>query len=176
MSAPVPHPKAEDLCKPMAMRYDYLDGLRGLAVAGVVAPHVGQTVPGRSMLIENLMIWSLRGVDLFFLVSALTLLMVTRTETFAGTALYNCRFFRIAPMFYTAASWAGWRQVTPIPPTGWDMTLTLLFLHGFNPHGIDNVVPGGWSIACKATFYIIFPLLLSFSGRAPSTVSSVAQL
>jgi peptidoglycan/LPS O-acetylase OafA/YrhL len=43
-----------------------------------------------------------------------------------------------------------------------DVILTAIFLHGFSLHGIDNVVPGGWSIASEAIFYLIFPFILKY--------------
>lgn len=155
----------------MAARYDYLDGLRGLAIVGVVATHVGQAVHGLPIAVESFMIWGLRGVHLFFIVSSFTLLLVTNSKTFEATSFYTRRFFRIAPMFYIAAilytltNWTKWMSVAHSMPTGLDVVLTFIFLHGLNPHGINNVVPGGWSIACEATFYALFPLILPYAGR-----------
>jgi peptidoglycan/LPS O-acetylase OafA/YrhL len=40
-----------------------------------------------------------------------------------------------------------------------DFVTTALFLHGWQPSTINAIVPGGWSIAAEAGFYLLFPFL-----------------
>lgn len=162
------------------MRYAYLDGLRGLAILGVVATHIGQVVQGLPSGVSSNLIWGIRGVQLFFMVSALTLLLVTKPETFSLSDFAARRFFRIAPMFYlaaafyTVAAYTGWIVPRGGPPSVMDVGLTFAFLHGFNPDGINNVVPGGWSIACEAIFYALFIVILPCASSVKRSMALVA--
>ena len=53
-------------------RYDFIDALRGLAVAGVVLVHTGRQAMPPSDLLRTAMNLGASGVHLFFVVSALT--------------------------------------------------------------------------------------------------------
>ncbi|WP_156841854.1 acyltransferase family protein [Novosphingobium aquimarinum] len=147
-------------------RYEYLDSLRGIAILGVVLTHAGLAVEGLPQGLESFSRSGLRGVQLFFMVSALTLCLVSKPDSLDLRRFYLRRFFRIAPMFYAAAMFYALARglldisFAPVPVTLLDAVTTVLFVHGFNPHGINNVVPGGWSIASEAIFYALFPLVL----------------
>lgn len=162
------------------MRYVYLDGLRGLAILGVMATHIGQVVGGVPDSLAHNMVWGIRGVHLFFIVSSLTLFLVTKPDNLVTTDFLLRRFFRIAPMFYLAAFFytyaahMGWLVPRGGPPSSVDVGMTLLFLHGFNLHGINNVVPGGWSIACEAIFYIMFVVFITRVQTIPKALVCVA--
>ena len=54
-------------------KYDYIDSLRGLAILGVIIAHTSQRVNPRGGFSSLLMAQGDKGVQLFFLVSALTL-------------------------------------------------------------------------------------------------------
>jgi peptidoglycan/LPS O-acetylase OafA/YrhL len=165
-------------------KYAFIDALRGYAILGVLMVHSAQFVAPRHALLRTLMAGGGRGVQLFYIASALTLCLSWRfrcaQETHTARNFYIRRFFRIAPMFYigivlysllngTAASyWA---------PNGikwWFVLLTALFLHGFHPETMDSVVPGGWSIAVEMTFYAILPLLMKYVKSIPSSVAFLA--
>ncbi|MGE9115721.1 hypothetical protein, partial [Escherichia coli] len=79
--------------------------------------------------------------------------------------------FRIAPMFYLGIvlylllSRSTAMQLPTDRATVGDVAATILFVHGWFPSAINTVVPGGWSIAAEAMFYVIFPLLLVASRR-----------
>ena len=149
----------------------YLDGLRGIAILAVLAIHSSQLVAGLSQPLRDLTFYGVRGVQLFFIVSGFTL-----TITHAGRplALLNFavrRFFRIAPMFYAgAALYLVLAATTAMPlstrdATASDVAATLFFVHGWVPSAINTVVPGGWSIAAEAMFYIAFPAILMLVPR-----------
>lgn len=144
----------------------YLDGLRALAIGGVVAVHSRQTAPEVSNPLTDIMTFGKNGVDLFFIISAFTLLLAHDGKTLDLLSFYARRVGRIAPMFYIGAflnllvygfgpsnfapSGIGIRQIIQ----------TLVFMHGFSPDAINAVVPGGWSIASEAIFYALFPAVL----------------
>ncbi|HWV80394.1 MAG TPA: acyltransferase [Hyphomicrobiaceae bacterium] len=144
----------------------YVDALRGWAIFAVLIVHTSQHVPG----IEARAFWiaeeGARGVQLFFVASALTLMLSWRSRDDGALPFYIRRFFRIAPMFWLAivgyyllrgADRGFW---APGGLTWWHISLTAAFLHGWHPATITSVVPGGWSIAVEMTFYAIFPLLI----------------
>jgi peptidoglycan/LPS O-acetylase OafA/YrhL len=146
-------------------RVAYLDGLRGMAIIGVMMIHVGQLVHGLSPWFARFTAHGFRGVELFFIVSALTLSFAYRFRAFDPKSFYIRRFFRVAPMFYLAI--IGYSLLAGAAEeygryTLIDVGLTLTFLHGLTFSSINSVVPGGWSIAAEALFYAIFPLLLAW--------------
>ena len=153
-------------------KYQYIDALRGISILAVLLAHSlqNQIVPTNSILnwfMQN----SVRGVQFFYIVSAITLCMSWEArfkfETYPKINFYLRRFFRIAPMFYmaillyliiygfSARYWA---------PNGiepWFIFVTVFFLNGFNPETVNSLVPGGWSIAVEMIFYVLFPLIVT---------------
>jgi exopolysaccharide production protein ExoZ len=130
-------------------RLAWIDALRGYAIIGVLAVHVGGVADGA------------RGVQLFFMASAIALLHSWHGQKDSVRRFYTRRLFRIAPMFWLA-----------IPTFFWLSTLThaehislsqiisaTLFLHWATPNWQNAAVPGSWSIGCEVLFYAIFPLL-----------------
>jgi peptidoglycan/LPS O-acetylase OafA/YrhL len=165
-------------------KYAFIDALRGYAILGVLMVHSAQSVAPRHGFLHTVMAGGGRGVQLFYIASALTLCLSWRfrssQETHPTRDFYIRRFFRIAPMFYigivlytllngfVASYWA---------PNGikwWFILLTALFLHGLHPETIDSIVPGGWSIAVEMTFYLVFPLLMKYIKSIPSCFAFLA--
>jgi exopolysaccharide production protein ExoZ len=142
-------------------RLAWIDALRGYAIIGVLAVHVGGVIEGA------------RGVQLFFIASAIALLHSWHSQKDSVRNFYTRRLFRIAPMFWLA-----------IPTFFWLSTLThaenislsqiipaTLFLHWATPNWQNAAVPGSWSIGCEVLFYAIFPLL---AARIDSLEESIA--
>jgi peptidoglycan/LPS O-acetylase OafA/YrhL len=145
----------------------YIDALRGIAVISVVISHSTKLLvfPG-----DYLMTFGVFGVQLFFIISAFTLfqsLSVRGSEKEERTVLkyFIRRFFRIAPPFWFAVALYtviygrhdrgfGGGEVDKL-----SVVLSLLFLQGYLPNAINNVVPGGWSIAVETSFYLLVPWL-----------------
>jgi peptidoglycan/LPS O-acetylase OafA/YrhL len=164
-STPQPGVKSEP------RHYAYIDALRGLAFLCVMATHC--TLPVGPFGARPYFVEGSYGVELFFLVSALTLSSSMearrKTERFPLASFYLRRLFRIAPLFWLAI-WFYW-QFPNIMPAFWQeywapggvqgfyYPLTALFLHGWHPLTFNSIVPGGWSIAVEMTFYAIFPFL-----------------
>ena len=143
-------------------RYEYIDALRGYAIFGVIIIHANLMVPGLEWPVMRFAMAGDRGVQLFFVASALTLMISWHGRDDSTIPFLVRRFFRITPMFwlaivfftaFTPRHWApngiGWPQVFA----------TAAFLHGWHPATINGVVPGGWSIAVEVTFYLAFPVL-----------------
>lgn len=151
-----------------------LDTLRGLAIIGVIAVHTVQEVSTGIATLNALLYLGRFGVQLFFLVSALTMChmwLQRETEDAKVRRFYWRRCMRIAPLFWAAIPL--YLLVNGMQPQYWapdgislrDVALTATFLHGFWPSAINSVVPGGWSIAVEMTFYLFFPILIIAFGN-----------
>lgn len=163
-------PNGKDRVKNHASkRYDYIDAIRGFAILGVVLVHTRGLVLPQSSIISAIAVEGARGVQLFYIASALTLFMSMKSrmnkENKPILNFYIRRFFRIAPLFYLAiiiyTSYDGMsaRYWAPNGLQWWYIPLTALFANGWHPETITSVIPGGWSIAVEMTFYIIVPYL-----------------
>jgi peptidoglycan/LPS O-acetylase OafA/YrhL len=145
---------------------DYIDALRGWAILLVIAVHVSIYCPGLPYPLDVYVAQGARGVQLFFVVSAVTLTLSWHQRGDGIIPFYIRRFFRIAPMFWFAIAFFtlldGFapRYWAPAGLSVWHVLATATFLHGWHPESITSVVPGGWSIAVEMTFYAIFPFLI----------------
>ena len=147
-------------------RYAYIDALRGYAILMVIAVHTSQAFPNLPTSLATVLSQGARGVQLFFVTSALTLSMswVARNEN--ATDFYIRRVFRIAPMFWLAIPvfvWLNGTESSLYAPGGLGfrhIAMTATFVHGFWPDTITSVVPGGWSVANEVIFYALFPAIV----------------
>lgn len=150
-------------------RYAYVDALRGYAILGVVAVHSAGAIAPSSKALQRMANEGARGVQLFFIASALTLGLSwqarAREEHAPVRNFYLRRLFRILPMFYLAIAFYlllygfGPRYWAPNGIQWWFVPVTALCLHAFHPETINSVVPGGWSIGVEMLFYLILPLV-----------------
>jgi peptidoglycan/LPS O-acetylase OafA/YrhL len=153
-------------------RFAYIDALRGYAILMVIAVHASQHVEGLPPWMRTLADQGARGVQLFFVASALTLCLSWQARHDGALAFYLRRLFRIAPMFWLAIIYFvvtdGFGPRGAYAPDGIgvrQIVLAALFLHGLMPDAITSIVPGSWSIADEAIFYLIFPLLFAVNKR-----------
>lgn len=151
-------------------KYDYIDSLRGLAILMVVIVHVSQRVlPVDGSTFERIVENGNKGVQLFFMISALTLCfsLNSRLNKESRPILYFFirRYLRIAPLFYLAIIFyqfpfdlhANYYAPNGIKP--WYILSTATFTHAWHPETYSSIVPGGWSIAVEFTFYLFLPFL-----------------
>ena len=61
--------------QPKPVHFDYMDDIRGYAVLGVIVVHVASALPPAAGIPMRLFESGARGVQLFYMVSAATLLM-----------------------------------------------------------------------------------------------------
>ncbi|MFA6518794.1 MAG: acyltransferase [Candidatus Shapirobacteria bacterium] len=152
--------------------YRYIDALRGVAIMMVMATHCQLFGTNNySPAVKELLNHGTLGVQLFFIISALTLCLSfekrKQDEKRPILNFYIRRFFRIAPLFYLASIFYYFyfgsqdRLILGVSsPVNWGTILsTLTFTHGLRPEWINVLVPGGWSIATEMGFYVFFPLL-----------------
>ncbi len=151
----------------------WIDALRGLACFFVFVYHASLSTPGIPASIINVTLQGESGVQLFYLISAFTLFLSAsnrkRTEASPACSFFVRRLFRIAPMFYLMVFYGCFRY--GIGPNLWvedGTTITipnllshLVFLNGWNPYWINNLVSGGWSIAIEMQFYLLVPFFFA---------------
>jgi peptidoglycan/LPS O-acetylase OafA/YrhL len=176
------------------IQLDFIDALRGVAIIGVLISHAQRNVeiyeamghPARmSPWISRYAEQGARGVQLFFVISALTLFLSAGKragESEPWLNFYVRRIFRIAPMFYLAF---GVYCLAPVlfkgqglPPLA-TILGTLSFTNGWNPRwllGANDVVPGGWSIGVEMSFYIVFPLVFLGLRNFPRALAALLML
>jgi peptidoglycan/LPS O-acetylase OafA/YrhL len=153
----------------------------------VILVHSQGVVAPRSGWLQLLMASGARGVQLFYIASALTLChswsVRSGRESSPIRNFYLRRVFRIAPMFYLAIAaylLIDGRAPRYYAPNGirwYYVPLTAVFLNGFHPETLTSVVPGGWSIVVEMTFYLVFPFLVTrFRSPARLTLLFAASI
>lgn len=157
-------------------KLEYIDSLRGIAILLVILVHIpfiegiGSAMPYFSDTIIKFIGNGHLGVNLFFVVSAYTLMLSHQKRQYEAHASRNFfirRFFRIAPMYYLAiiyftfSSYLGFdlANCENIPKK--ELFTNIFFINGFFPEYIHRYVPGGWSITVEFTFYAVFLFLFS---------------
>jgi peptidoglycan/LPS O-acetylase OafA/YrhL len=161
----------------------YIDAIRGWAILLVITPHVGLSFAELPFPIRKLTNFGWNGVQMFFLASAVSLMLSWRRQKETGwTAVryfFIRRFLRIAPMYYAGAIFY---YIVEPPVSGFDfmqMLRSLLFINAWHPNWMPTtpgwkVVPGGWSIGVEFTFYILFPILATILTTLPRALVCVA--
>ncbi|MBW4476371.1 MAG: acyltransferase family protein [Tolypothrix brevis GSE-NOS-MK-07-07A] len=85
-------------------RFEFIDALRGIAALGVLLVHTTQHCGSLHALIPGITSFGLRGVQLFYILSALTLFLSFeeryKKDKYPLISFFIRRFFRIAPLFY----------------------------------------------------------------------------
>ena len=149
-----------------------LQGLRGLAVLGVVAFHMTSVelkYAGADRLLPAWLDFFQLGVDLFFVISGFVMVMVSRgrfqCRAEAGRFLFN-RFSRIYPtywlyFFITLAIYLVQPGMVNSGHGASNLWLSFLLL----PSDQVLLVMVAWSLVFELWFYLVFALLLLFRER-----------
>ncbi|MEX3955027.1 acyltransferase family protein [Trinickia sp. EG282A] len=175
----------------MENRQPALDIGRAFAITGVIAVHVSHcfpSLPGWALALAQM---GQFGVQLFFVISAVTIFMtldadVRKHYTTREVTLrfYVKRYFRTAPLYYSAIAlyacvdWLGRSKlhantIVLAKHDIADVLANIVFVHAFVPSAANGVVPGGWSIGDEMVFYAAAPLLFFFI-RSPLRMGMVA--
>jgi peptidoglycan/LPS O-acetylase OafA/YrhL len=168
-------------------RIPELDGLRGIAIAMVLACHYLpiEVATRHGSLVAYLKVllgfgWS--GVDLFFVLSGFLiggiLIDARESENFFGV-FYTRRFFRIVPIYsvilllFPLADFAVrsirpggfyWLFANPMPWFSY-ATFTQNFWMAFHNSEGGNFLAPTWSLAIEEQFYLTLPLLIRLLPR-----------
>lgn len=155
-------------------KYEYLDSMRGIAILLVVLGHVGNMIGEQAYayfpsFLQQFIYNGHLGVQMFFVVSAFTLMMSHENrlgETQATKKFFIRRFFRIAPMYYLAIIVTSLQMIDfNIANFDWNtfhktaLVTNALFINSLSPSTINNFVIGGWSISVEFIFYLMLPLV-----------------
>lgn len=153
-------------------KFDFIDALRGWAALAVVFVHLSLWIKPESFLLATISHNGMRGVQLFFIASALTLMLSMdsrmSTEKHPLRNFFIRRVFRIAPLFYFGIALYLLRDgfaAREYAPEGLSLIhflTTLTFTHGWLPTTINAIVPGGWTIAVEMNFYLLLPFAYLF--------------
>ena len=158
---------------------NYIDAVRGWAILMVITTHVGGRFPEMPYPIKKLTNFGWNGVQLFFLASAVTLLMSWHRQKNPNLAsvrsFFIRRYLRIAPMYYAGALIY---YVAEPPESGFgiaQMLRSFVFINAWHPDWIPTtpgwmVVPGGWSIGVEFSFYFLFPALAALVITLPRSI------
>ena len=134
-------------------RFAYIDALRGYAILGVLLTHSALQAGVEGGLPSV----GARGVQLFFVVSAITLMLSWHERNDGAGPFFVRRAFRILPMF--------WLSIPLYFNTTGDLNQAIgaaFLLQGIRPEWtLGSIVPGGWSVCAEAIFYCFFPLLVT---------------
>ncbi len=155
-------------------KFGYIDSLRGIAILLVIWVHIGVVLnnttlyfPTDSFLFQFILSGQY-GVQLFFVVSAFTLMISYYnriTEDHATRNFFIRRFFRIAPMYYLAIAYFtldkylqyDFSNFSEVPIRS--LLSNLFFYNALIPEHINNYVPGGWSVSVEFMFYLLMPII-----------------
>lgn len=142
-------------------RNSSLDFLRGIAIVGVIAVHASQEFSTNLTHLDYLLSLGRFGVQLFFLVSAITICATWLHRKGEPNCTRNFlirRVSRIAPLFWLGiVAYAAIRHWENINVE--DSLYAATLLSGFKANAVNSIVPGGWSIHVEVMFYLSFPLL-----------------
>jgi peptidoglycan/LPS O-acetylase OafA/YrhL len=165
-------PHEATVTEPRKPHFAYIECVRGYAILLVIICHATYLFPELPYPVHRVTVLGWHGVQLFFLASAVTLMMSWQYEKARDGsvdvgAFFLRRFFRIAPAYYLASILYFVLQ----PPAGGfepiQAAATYLFVNAWHPvlMGVTpdawSVVPGSWSIGVEFTFYAALPILAS---------------
>jgi peptidoglycan/LPS O-acetylase OafA/YrhL len=163
-----------------AGRIAAIDGLRAVAVLGVIWAHVWMHSGNPSLSMGHLRGVSLdlnrlisivgSGVDLFFVISGFCMFWMYARKSLhfnkqSYLLLLKSRWLRIAPAFYAASAVCavGWWAVSGQFP--WQaLAGHFVFLNGILP-GSYNLAAPFWSLATEWQFYLVLPLICFLAFR-----------
>jgi peptidoglycan/LPS O-acetylase OafA/YrhL len=154
---------------------DYIDALRGVAILMVIMVHVVINTSGAG---NNLILfgsYGQMGVQLFFLISAVTLCLSLKRNIYNKgwlKSFYIKRYFRIAPLYYIGIVLyycyyyclylSIKKPVFAALSSNYSIKnifANVFFVHGFYEPANNTIVAGGWSIGTEMAFYVVFPII-----------------
>lgn len=158
------------------MKLAFIDALRGWAILLVIMLHTANYgIFGTyefNTIFKSITDLGSYGVQLFFIVSAFTLIRSyryrSRSETNVMRNFYIRRLSRIVPLYYAAIGYFLWQDRLGVRWwTGYERMIdefiifaNATFIHALNPYSINSLVPGGWSISTEMIFYLFVPFLM----------------
>lgn len=170
-----------------ARRHEGLDGLRGLAILGVLIFHVWIVRAQWGWWWRHTVEHGAHGVGLFFAVSALTLALSWQARQAVDQqprwAFWMRRWWRIGPLYYLmlAVYWGfgvGNPQAAPTDHVfTWSNLLAhLTFAFDWIPAAQNSWIGVEWSIGVEVAFYLAFPWVMAWLAPRTSRPTQVGML
>jgi peptidoglycan/LPS O-acetylase OafA/YrhL len=152
-------------------RVTALDGLRGLAILGVLVTHHGMSLPPTlpAHLFEGVASIGSTGVDLFFVLSGYLItagLLLTKGKELYFRAFYWRRALRILPVAYLVL--VALMLTTPAPVKGQEWAYWLFlgnWVQGLSGHPPGYGFSVFWSLAIEEQFYLVWPAVILLTPR-----------
>jgi exopolysaccharide production protein ExoZ len=140
-------------------RLDRIDGLRALAVAGVLLIHAQMLTP--TPFIGDLGHYGQLGVQLFFFLSGYIINMAWERGGTTTAGFYWNRVARIAPLYYLmlVLSYIFQWSLSPDDLNKENFIWHLFFAHGFSGSYAYAGISPMWSLTSEIIFYLVFPFL-----------------
>lgn len=157
-----------------------MDAAKGIAILSVIAVHAAQRAGTLPSLLASALGAGRYGVQMFFLVSGLTVFASMRRRKNEGELRrwsHFClrRLLRLAPLAYIgAAANVIVNHATVSAPS---VFTTLTFTSGWIP-GVDGLLLGGWVLSAEVAFYLLTPafLRIAHSLRSAATLAVILSL
>jgi peptidoglycan/LPS O-acetylase OafA/YrhL len=167
----------QDLRQPPPGNRPCLDVLRTLAIALVIATHIGPYCTHALRALRTpVVLFGWTGVDLFFVLSGVLIGGQLWKELKASATVDVGRFvlrrgFRIWPLYYFLIAFLAvqhivWRVARP------GLWIDMTFLCNYLP--TRHQVSGAWSLSTEEQFYLLIPVLLMLGAKRFSLRSLVA--
>jgi peptidoglycan/LPS O-acetylase OafA/YrhL len=147
-----------------------LDGIRGIAIAMVLAHHLPNQLPIYSHVTNHG--WA--GVDLFFVLSGFLItgiLFDSRNDKHYFRNFYARRTLRIFPLYYGVIGaytifYLWHRQMNLARELGWFWSYLTNFHIALRPQGeLDLPLAHFWSLAVEEHFYLVWPAIVLWLDR-----------
>lgn len=149
-----------------------LDGIRALAIAGVLMAHF---LP-RTSILRDVAHWGRLGVVLFFVLSGFLITSIlirvrgriesAHSQSRRGVlwSFYGRRFLRIFPIYYLTVGLVSLLDSDMRKEFAWHVTYTSNYLMAYD-HSAVPYARHLWSLAVEEQFYLFWPWLLLFLPR-----------
>jgi peptidoglycan/LPS O-acetylase OafA/YrhL len=146
-------------------RLDRIDGLRALAVLGVLLIHAQMLTP--TPLVAPLGHYGQLGVQLFFFLSGYIINLAWDRGGTSTAGFYWNRIARIAPLYYLmlVLSYVFKWSMSPDELNTENFVWHLFFAHGFSGGYAYAGISPMWSLTSEIAFYLVFPFLRGLSTR-----------
>jgi peptidoglycan/LPS O-acetylase OafA/YrhL len=151
-----------------------LDGLRAISIMLVITSHIQWALPGalsRSAWV-NWHYYGVLGVTVFFVISGylITNLLLKELDTTGSIRLkhfYIRRAFRIFPAFYVYLAFIGvlW-SMGLVQQTLGSYVAAITYTWNYYPYAAGWTLGHVWSLCIEEQFYLCWPLLLLWAGKA----------
>ena len=162
-------------------RIGSIDGLRGIAILGVIVVHCSAVLAGASIQLGPVDVTRLLispgkyGVELFFVLSGLTLTLSLERrlgrEQYVFRSYFVRRLFRLSPLYYVVlacTALAGYNNQLETGTTNpsaspLNYAIHIAYAHGLSPEYARSILGVTWSLTPEVVFYLLLPAIITYT-------------